>query len=106
MHAAKFLVTLFRPHSHRIQRFLLALVCTLLLGLTASSAVISQGPSPTSPGSTEDFAQQEDGGSVYLPLVSLGLATSHAGRFETYLGSATCRECHAAQVSEVHGTVH
>ena len=41
-----------------------------------------------------------------MPLVRLGLATSHAGRFDAYAGSATCRECHADEVAQVHGSVH
>jgi|GEM_PF-389343 len=32
--------------------------------------------------------------------------TSHAGRFDTYEGSATCVGCHETQVHEVHASVH
>jgi hypothetical protein len=106
MHTAKPTVTQSHSDPCWLQKFLLVMVCTFLLGLTGSSVAISQGTEPDPHGSTEGLMREEDGGNVYLPLVSLGLATSHAGRFETYLGSATCRECHAAQVSEVHGSVH
>lgn len=34
------------------------------------------------------------------------LNTSHADKFSVYEGSKTCAQCHAAEVSEVHATVH
>ena len=34
------------------------------------------------------------------------LQTSHFGRFSTYEGSKTCAPCHAAQVTEVHASLH
>jgi len=34
------------------------------------------------------------------------LEGSHAGRFTTYEGTATCLECHETQARQVHGSVH
>ncbi len=34
------------------------------------------------------------------------VATSHAGRFDTYEGSKTCRACHPQEASDVHVSLH
>ncbi len=94
-----------RVHRRLHHQILIPLICLLLLLLIGGSRVLSQARDdpPLVPGETTTPADEVD---VFLPLIRLGLATSHAGRLDAYAGSATCRECHADEVAQVHGSVH
>ncbi len=90
------------------RQLVISLICLLAFVLVGGGSALSQsgdGPSPA-PAAAEIPAGQADADSIFLPLVRLGLATSHAGRFDAYAGSATCRACHADEVAQVHGSVH